>query len=354
MLRTPTVLKSPREEAVRKRREVIALERRTKSPVDSRRGHGGSAMTTMDALLDCYFDSVVAGLDRSSLMLRRRRLQLVDFLSNAARGWCLAEGVSDPGFAVAAAVRRALRYHSDARASNGGVCRSGKYHDVLYVAAKLCVDWELRDHKVVAEVLVAVHGCERSFERLLAGALLGGKAAQLVSGWRGDSATPEESVAAAAYLFDAAARARLEHGEVRARTVDVPVDPYSGAAPARLALQLANLPMLELLLRHGARVSAPDLGPLLARISESSGGASSCRDLACLRLALRALPGLEPCLAPQGLVPPGRCGLAPPELKHLCRCAVREALWRGFQLPRGIALLPLPASLRDYLDLRQD
>lgn len=61
-----------------------------------------------------------------------------------------------------------------------------------------------------------------------------------------------------------------------------------------------------------------------------------------------------PDLIEDGLLPPSRCGLTPPELKHLCRCCIREALWRNYQLPSGIRCLPVPDSLWRYLDILED
>lgn len=45
----------------------------------------------------------------------------------------------------------------------------GKYHNVLYVAAKLAFDWSLQDNYTVARLLDEIYSCEKTFERLFLG-----------------------------------------------------------------------------------------------------------------------------------------------------------------------------------------
>lgn len=59
-------------------------------------------------------------------------------------------------------------------------------------------------------------------------------------------------------------------------------------------------------------------------------------------------------LIEDGIIPLNRCGVVPPELKHLCRCTIRSKLWENYQLPNGIRLLPVPESLHRYLDILED
>lgn len=49
-------------------------------------------------------------------------------------------------------------------------------------------------------------------------------------------------------------------------------------------------------------------------------------------------------------IPNGRC-LVPCELSHLCRVAIRRRLLGRALLPKGIFELPLPESLKKYLNL---
>ena len=46
-------------------------------------------------------------------------------------------------------------------------------------------------------------------------------------------------------------------------------------------------------------------------------------------------------------------GKSPPCLQHLSRCSVRDRLGLLRQLPKGIHTLPLPTSIKNYIDLRQ-
>lgn len=59
-------------------------------------------------------------------------------------------------------------------------------------------------------------------------------------------------------------------------------------------------------------------------------------------------------LIEDGIVPLNRCGIVPAELKHLCRCTIRNKLWENYQLPNGIRTLPVPDALRRYLDILED
>lgn len=75
--------------------------------------------------------------------------------------------------AVGRTVCAALRYHAATRDANGNVCLKGKFHDILYVVAKLAYDWELQDSHTVTRLLRDLHACEDTFERLTVGAIVG-------------------------------------------------------------------------------------------------------------------------------------------------------------------------------------
>lgn len=70
-------------------------------------------------------------------------------------------------------VSAALRYHNISMADNGSVCMLGKFHNVLYVAAKLCYDWSLNNNEIVSRLLNDIYYCERNFERIMVGAIFG-------------------------------------------------------------------------------------------------------------------------------------------------------------------------------------
>ncbi|CAL1263728.1 unnamed protein product [Larinioides sclopetarius] len=46
--------------------------------------------------------------------------------------------------------------------------------------------------------------------------------------------------------------------------------------------------------------------------------------------------------------------LEPSDLRHLCRLAIRDALYRNWNLPFGVFSLPLPKILQNYVNLSED
>lgn len=80
----------------------------------------------------------------------------------------------------------AIRYHEKHRKENGSVCLMGKYHNILYVVAKLAFDWKLRDSATIACLLDNIYACEGTFERLLIGAIFGTRAPYFIAGWKSD------------------------------------------------------------------------------------------------------------------------------------------------------------------------
>lgn len=67
-----------------------------------------------------------------------------------------------------------------------------------------------------------------------------------------------------------------------------------------------------------------------------------------------AVPERYKFLINDGLIPESRCGLAPPELKHLSRCVIRGRLLENYKLPYGIQELHVSEEMRQYLDLQVD
>lgn len=157
------------------------------------------------------------------------------------------------------------------------------------------------------------------------------------------------------------------------------------AAPIRVIIQMGASEMLMILLRFGARIAIENASThpiitILDRLNEYN-RKYPYELVTCLKLILRSvrtiyldidkkevktdlsinynyqrkvvLEKYEDLLLDH-LIPSTRCGLQPVELKHLCRCQIREVLWRNFQLPFGIRNLPIPESLRKYLDLFED
>jgi ankyrin repeat/SOCS box protein 17 len=261
-----------------------------------------------------------------------------------------------------------------------------KFHNILYVAAKLCYDWKLRDNAIVVRLLNDIYNCEHTFERLFIGAILGTRVSNLIAGWKSDFENSEENLAALEYFLVHATEARLEYDDNgrKTRFVDVPMESCTRTQPVHVAAQFGKAEVLLLLLRYGALITfdyetGGELSPERSLIqfcrSDQTEGS-----LSCLRILIRAVPTITPAvdsvdqvhvfvgrnacgvstlyvhpkLLQQGMIPPSRSGLVPPELKHLSRCVIRNALGKNWKLPQGIKSLHLPSSLQDYLDLLED
>lgn len=198
----------------------------------------------------------------------------------------------------------------------------------------------------------------------------------------------EENVHALVFFLDHATNANLEYeddGKVY-RFIDVPLESCGKASPARVVLQMGSSEMLMILLRFGAQVSSENAATdsvesVLDRLKDYN-RAYPYELVGCLKLLLRVIPKInftvdkktfkhlelsddynydrKIVLEKYGemlsdhLIPSSRCGLRPVELKHLCRCVVRNRLWKNFELPFGIPKLGVPVSLQRYLDLLED
>ncbi|KAF9422131.1 hypothetical protein HW555_002152, partial [Spodoptera exigua] len=256
----------------------------------------------------------------------------------------------------------ALRYHNNCKTKNGDVCLMGKYHNLLYVAMKLAFDWSLQDN----------------------GAIFGTSAPYFLAGWKSDFMDKEENVHALVFFLDHATNANLEYEDngKTYRFIDVPLESCGHASPVRVVIQMGASEMLMILLRFGARitsdvVSTNPIESILDRLNEYN-RKYPYELVSCLKLAMRAVPSISLSvdknvlkhlelpedynyqrklmlekygdILADHLVPASRCGLKPVELKHLSRCKIRQILWSNFELPFGIQKLPVPMSLKRYLD----
>ncbi|XP_023718096.1 uncharacterized protein LOC111870221 [Cryptotermes secundus] len=347
----------------------------------------------MDVILDCYFDDVFCQLERNYFMARYKRRQLVDYLNTVIKGYVRGEGCAE-ATAVACAVMAAIRYHDNSKTSNGEVCLMGKFHNILYIATKLCYDWKLKDNTIVAHLLNDIYHCEHTFERLFVGAILGTRVTNLVSGWKSDFENPEENLSAIEYFLNHATEAKLEYENNgrKTRFIDISMESYTRTQPLRIAAQFGKADVLLLLLRYGASImfdyetgELPVERPLIqfCRVHVSNSPLNQIEGpFSCLKMLIRAVPTMatlpsdsfdgevrvcigrdtcglstlyvHPKLLQEGMIPPSRSGLIPPELKHLSRCAIRNVLGKNWQLPLGIRSLHIPTSLQDYLDLLED
>ncbi|XP_049837352.1 uncharacterized protein LOC126282004 [Schistocerca gregaria] len=344
----------------------------------------------MEAVLDAYFDEVFPRVARDYLLARHRRKQLADYFGHVVAGWCRA-GVGDgeggagpvsPQLGAARAVRAAVRFHRRTKADNGGsVCRMGKFHNILYVAARMCVDWRVQDTEAVSELLAEIYACERTLERLFAGAVFGPRATHFIAGWKSDFGDGAEGLACTQYFLQHAAAARMHFPDgcgAGRRAADVPMAEYRRSTALAAALQVCKPDVALLLLRHGARFAAnlaeedrPVRGgempprPLVVIPQWGRDGGDAAL---CFRYALRAAPLALPYPGVARAHPAwsdhvyitceGGDAAAllavPPTLKHLSRCAIRLALWRQHRLPDGVFQLPLPGCLLKYVDLAED
>lgn len=211
----------------------------------------------MDVILDCIFEQVFTRLDRGCLLARYKRRQLTDYLGTVIMG----SSADDTQDGCRRAVHAALQYHQTSKQGNGQICLLGKYHNVLYVAATLCFDWNLEDTSVVAQLLQDIFACENTFEKLFAGAIVGTSVTHLISGWKTDFKSRQECVRALRYFLEHASKANLSFdysGESR-RLVDIPMNSFGGATPLRFAVHARQADVVALLLDYGAVISPSPL-----------------------------------------------------------------------------------------------
>lgn len=350
----------------------------------------------MNIILDCFFEHF-GKLDRDTLHARYKRREMVEYFNTMIEGCCRGEQRNDnsylsvieicigeessPEKTVREAILGILKYHQRMRNQNGNVCMMGKYHNILYVAVKLCYSWQLNDPEIVSTLLKDIYNCEMTFERILIGAIFGTTAPHYIAGWKSDFNDQEENLRAVVYFLEQARASQLllHYGYESRRFIDIPVESCGKETALKICVQLGLPDKLHILLRFGALIFLKDdrnniLEYLLNRLNEFN-HSYPYNIVACLQLLLRVLPNLNlmECddqslsggksniirekyadLIEDGLIPPTRCGIEPPELKHLSRCCVRQQLWLLHQLPNGIHLLPLPNSLKRYLDLLTD
>ncbi|CAG9129938.1 unnamed protein product [Plutella xylostella] len=341
----------------------------------------------MDSFMEYYFDEVFNNLQRDCLSERYKRRELVQYFSTVIAGCAKGHNLSD-NVTCRHFVRATLRYHNSCKTKNGDVCLMGKYHNLLYISMKLAFDWSLQDNGTVASLLDELYACEKTFERIFLGAIFGTSAPHFLAGWKSDFADKEENIHALVFFLDHATNANLEYtdGINTYRFIDVPLESCGKASPVRVVIQMGAAEMLMILLRFGARItiesaSTHPIETILDRLNEYN-RKYPYELVSCLKLIMRAVPSViinvdksafkhldlpvdynyqrKVALQKYGdiiedhLIPSTRCGLRPAELKHLCRCSIRERLWNNFQLPFGIQKLPIPETLKKYLDLMED
>ncbi|XP_063992585.1 uncharacterized protein Stops [Diachasmimorpha longicaudata] len=343
----------------------------------------------MEVLIDCYFDRLFEEMERDCLASRHKRRQLVKYFSDVINSVSEAESL-DTSDVCERIVKSALRYHNITMSENGSVCLLGKFHNVLYVAAKLCYDWSLNNNRVVSRLLNDIYYCEKTFERIFVGAIFGIRVTHFLSGWKSDFENRDDNIRGLIYFLDHAVKGRLEYkcelDSVKRRFIDIPMESYGQVLPLRVAVQHGAPDILLIMLRYGANTESDKLSPtpleiLLTKLSDYETEDEPNRIipenlLVCLRLILRTVTvgsvrtpshiaevcGVEsvtlweqfPNLVERNFVRADRSGYCPAELRHLCRCTIRQCLFDNWALPHGIKTLQIPRTLQNYLDLLYD
>lgn len=86
----------------------------------------------------------------------------------------------------------------------------GKYHNILYVAIKVCHGWQLQDTATVVALLEHVYLCEKTFERIWIGAIFGTRAPYFIAGWKSDFDDQEDNFRAVVYYLHHATNGGME------------------------------------------------------------------------------------------------------------------------------------------------
>ncbi|ERL93237.1 hypothetical protein D910_10533, partial [Dendroctonus ponderosae] len=275
------------------------------------------------------------------------------------------------------AITTLLLHHDKTKNANGTVCMMGKYHNILYVAVKLCYLWQLQDAELVCKLLTGIYSCEQTFERIFIGAIFGTKAPHFIAGWKSDFDDQEENVRGVVYFLDKANKGKLMLPVFRnslpenIRFLDIPIDSCAKASPVKLCIQLGLPDKLLIFLRFGAQIT--DLSDELifyfgntvfGRLSEFN-HCYPYNIVACLQILLRVVPTINISKAPiscdktesiliREIVAETYNDLLEDGILPRSRCAIRQQLWKNFALPAGIRQLPLPEKMWRYLDILDD
>ncbi|XP_063869559.1 uncharacterized protein LOC135105269 [Scylla paramamosain] len=326
-------------------------------------------------------DTMLDGCARDCLSSRRRRKELAAALT------VMVETDEDPPAASSALLEAALEYHAARLADNGGVCRLGKFHNILYVAAAVAVEQAVVDSAMVGRLLAALHACEGGLDRLVAPAVLGPRVSRLLSSWRSDDDTPEEARLRLVFFLDHARQVRLtlpQPGAPALPVLTAPLPTLQGAPPLYAAVQAGDEEAVLLLLQHGAPpATGGALCPLLLALRRLSALARACmgqrdpcscshdlcpcffsfplifppQEVGVLRLLLRAVGGrcipADPTVIHPRVVSDGLLGTTP-RLAHWARYRLRATLAANWALPHGTTKLPVPSAVLPYLNLLLD
>ncbi|XP_031631676.1 uncharacterized protein LOC116345971 isoform X2 [Contarinia nasturtii] len=333
----------------------------------------------MEVIFDCFFEETFLRLERSGLKTKQKRKDVIDHLTAIILGTSKGQNVTATETCTLAVIS-AINYHQRKKCENNNVCLMGKFHNVLYIGLKIAWDWGVTDSDVVKTLLYEIFQCEQNFERLFLGAIFGSNAPYFIAGWRSDFLDQDENIRALVFYLEHAKNARLEfpvylnkyEGTKVLRFIDVPIESCGKASPMRVALQASSPDLLLTLLRYGANSNPKDGGmmPIIAILDKLVEAPSTQIHVeTCLKILLKTVPAIEMPYKPftfehrkgifiekyeilfeRGCIKQQQV-FGVMDLKHLCRCTIRENLRTNYQLPSGINMLKVPKSLKCYIDL---
>lgn len=268
-----------------------------------------------------------------------------------------------------------VSHHENNNFCCGESCLNGCTHHYLYVAMKLAYVTQLEDKATITKLLLNMYRCKNTFEKLFIGAVVGERVPQLYADWKTDWTCQHENAKAVFYFLNRANQFCLKFGTPNPRCfLDVPIKFYTSSL-LKLTSHFGQIDKVQMLLKHGASVindydeenTAEYLIRRILRLRHDRGTYSASL-IICLRWVLRTIPSIQIHKFTKnkqqdrgrfltlvgGILPRNRCGIDPPQLKHLARCAVRKRMAENCKLPFGIQHLDIPRTLKPYLNICED
>lgn len=343
-----------------------------------------------------FLVNALKGQPRDCLMTPQRRKEFVASISPLLECDDEVDTLENVGLFVKAV----QQFHNVALSANGGVCRLGHPHALLYIAAGVTIYFKLNDSYIISSLLKSIFVCDGGLDKILAPPLLGHRLTYVLSGWRPHYEDADKTSALTFWAMHAI-RTKLTVGLAHKRIQDAPLHTLQFAPPLTVAVQADNVVAVRKLLVVGAQVNIHSAhSPLLAILSKLSTFARSALSVrpSCLcdqpidTSVFRGMPsnmtdeeyqemicvcdktwpifwpkpGIEilhellSCTSgrsfpnhPEVVHP--RIILDKlikfPSLKQSCRFTIRQILHQNWQLPFGVDKLQLPIPLQKYLML---
>lgn len=112
----------------------------------------------METIFDIFFEENLINLDRNGLQMRQKRRDIICHLNAIISGCCAGQNLSSDQV-TSLAILSAINFHKNMIKKNSNVCLMGKYHNILYIALKLCWEWNLKDSQIVSSLLSITNCC---------------------------------------------------------------------------------------------------------------------------------------------------------------------------------------------------